>query len=159
MDDCWRRACSVTNEWVYDATAPAPLKGRIKQRFCSEYSVPLKNRDLAEVLSPQPDASIVINRLLNWIDRVDNASQAGSAKPAFETEGGQPIFPEGDEPWWLTDVARRAPEEEQEGDEDGPASEVEGEQAADESDDDPLSDPEACAHNTGPHEPNIMWRT
>ena len=27
VDDCWRRACSVTNEWVYDATAPAPLKG------------------------------------------------------------------------------------------------------------------------------------
>ena len=119
----------------------------------------MKNRDLAEVLSPQPDASIVINRLLNWIDRVDNASQAGSAKPSFEAEDGQPTFPDGDEPWWLTDVARRAPEEEQEGDEDGPASEVEGEQAADESDDDPLSDPEAGAHNTGPHEPNIMWRT
>ena len=57
-------------------------------------------------------------------------------------------------------MAMRAPDDEQaDGDEDGPASEMEGEQAADVSDDDPLSEPEACPHNNGPHEPIVAWRT
>ena len=51
------------------------------------------------------------------------------------------MFPDNDEPWWLTDVSRRAPAEEQDpGDEDGPASEVAEEgQQAEVSDDDPVS--------------------
>ena len=52
VHDCWRRACAVTNEWVYEEGS-GPLKARIRQRINNERSIPLKNRTLAEVLSPQ----------------------------------------------------------------------------------------------------------
>ena len=62
----------------------------------------------------------------DWIDWADQNSQAGLPKPPFETEDGEPIFPEEEEAWWLTDISRRAaPEEKAEGDEDGPASDLE----------------------------------
>ena len=43
IDDAWKRACSVTNEWVYEP-GPGPLKSRIRQRIMHERSIPLKNR-------------------------------------------------------------------------------------------------------------------
>ena len=63
--DCWKRACSVTNEWVYDDQPTKPLKSRITQRLISERGIPLKNRTLPDVLNPQPDASVVFKRLLD----------------------------------------------------------------------------------------------
>ena len=130
VHDCFKRACAVTNEWVYDAAGCGPLKSRISQRISHERSIPLKNRTLAEVLNPQvgpfssflfwlfcatvcsfppipsingrqPDASVVIARLLDWIDRVDAASSAGTVRPLFTTLSGEPIFPGEDQPWWL----------------------------------------------------------
>ena len=53
VHDCFKRACAVTNEWVYDAAGCGPLKSRISQRISHERSIPLKNRTLAEVLNPQ----------------------------------------------------------------------------------------------------------
>ena len=162
VDDYFARACSVTNEWKYEP-APARLKDRIQQRFCSERSIPPKYRTLAEVLRPQPDATAVITRLLDWIDRVDKASQTGSPKPEFMTEDGQAIFPGDEEPWWLTDIARRIPEEEEDenanGDEDGPPSD---EPQQDEvSDEDPVSEGEQPRPSaaSGPHLPVVAWRT
>jgi len=101
IDDCWKRVCSVTNEWEYDANPALELKSRIQERRKprNEQCIPLKNRTLAEVLDPQPDASAVIKRLLNWIDRVGIASQEGLPKPVFEAADGSPIFPDGEEPW------------------------------------------------------------
>ena len=101
IDDCWKRACSVTNEWEYSADPALELKSRIRQRRMpqNERSIPLKNRTLAEVLDPQPEASAVIKRLLDWIDRVDAASQEGLPKPMFEDADGSPIFPDDEEPW------------------------------------------------------------
>ena len=64
VPDCWKRACSVTNEWVYDDQPTKPLKSRITQRLISERGIPLKNRTLPDVLNPQPDASVVFKRLL-----------------------------------------------------------------------------------------------
>ena len=160
VEEYFTRACSVTREWVYDP-APARLKDRIKQRFCSEHSIPLKFRTLAEVLNPQPEATAVMKRLLDWIDRVDRASQTGAPKPAFQTEDGHAIFPDDDEPWWLTDVARRAPEEEeqQNGDEDGPPSDVDEALQAEVSDDDPLSEAGdlPSTSEAGPHVPVVAW--
>ena len=161
VDDCWKRTCSVTNEWVYEAGA-GPLKSRIKQRFSIERSIPLKNRTLAEVLNPQPEASLVMKRLLDWIDRVDMASQTGLPRPAFETEEGEHIFPEGDEPWWLTDLSRRiAPEEKMEGDEDGPPSDVEEvveEQQAEVTDSDASCEPENSSRPpSAPFVPFVAW--
>ena len=68
----------------------------------------------------------------DWIDRVDLASQYGLPTPLFETLEGEPIFPEDEDPWWLTDVSRKVKEEGEkaEGDEDGPPSELEEEQRA-----------------------------
>ena len=152
VDQYFKTACSVTTEWVYDESF-GRVKDRFRLKFDSERGIPLKNRTLAEVLCPQPAASVVIKKLLDWIDRVDRRTCA--AKPAFETEDGQTIFPENEEPWWLTEVQRRIPEEEHvEGDEDGPASEEE--QQVEVSDEDPLSD-EADEH-TVVHKPKIAWR-
>ena len=89
---------------------------------------------------PQPNASSVIRKLLGWITRVDEASRTNAARPSFADEDRGDIFPEG-EPWWLTDVSRRAEDEKgQAADEDGPPSEDEEQPAAEVSDEDPLSD-------------------
>ena len=66
--------------------------------------MPVRHRDLSEVIEPQPDAIRVIRKLLTWIDAVDLASQNGSARPPFQTAEGESIFPGEDVKWWLTDV-------------------------------------------------------
>ncbi len=102
-----------------------------------------------------------MKRLLDWIDRVDRASQTHAPKPAFQTEDGRAIFPDDDEPWWLTDVSRRAPEEEeqQNGDEDGPPSDLDEALQAEVSDDDPLSEAGdlPSTSEAGPHVPVVAW--
>lgn len=96
-----------------------------------------------------------IRELLDWIDRVDFASQGGLPPPPFKTREGQDIFP--DEKWWLTDVQRKEETEgdkELKGDEDGPAS-SEGEAGLEDAalddaltdDEDPLSDIDATGAN------------
>ena len=122
----------------------------------NEYAHPVKLKALVEILHPQPDAQGVIHRLLDFMDRVDLATQTGAPRPLFQTADGEDIFPDSDEPWWLTDVSRRAPAEEQDpGDEDGPASEVaeEGRQA-EVSDDDPVSSEAEATTYT----PSLGWR-
>ena len=133
-----------------------------------------KNRDFrrppapAECLNPQPEAHVVFQRVLDWIDRCDVASQTGAPKPEFQTTGGEPIFPESEEPWWLTDISRRLGQDakQQEADEDGPASDDEGkdEEKEDEqkelSDDDPSSEPEQVSASaiSSAYDPNVAWR-
>ena len=107
----------------------------------------------------------------DWIDRVDLASQLAQARPTFETAEGEPIFPEGDDPWWLTDVSRRVMSEDEkkaEADEDGPASDFEEEKQGEVSDSDAESQIGASAGNRGAgepgassssHEPFVAWRT
>ena len=89
------------------------------------------------------------------MDRVDLATQTGDLRPLLQTADGDDIFPDSDEPWWLTDVSRRAPAEEQDpGDEDGPASEVAEEgQQAEVSDDDPVSSEAEAV----PYNPTVGW--
>jgi len=161
IDECFRRACSVTNEWKYDSEA-CWLKDRFQQRFCSEHSIPLKRRTLEETLNPQPDATVVIKNLLDWIDKVDESSRTGAPKPAFETEAGEPIFPpDPEDKWWLTDVSKRAePEKEEAGDEDGPASDLEEDMRRDASDSDPLSEHEGvgAAQGRGAKKPVVGWQ-
>ena len=121
----------------------------------------------AECLNPQPEAHVVFQRVLDWIDRCDVASQTGAPKPEFQTTGGEPIFPESEEPWWLTDISRRLGQDakQQEGDEDGPASDGEGkdEEKEDEqkelSDDDPSSEPEqvSTSASSSVYHPQVSW--
>ncbi len=132
VDECWRRVVSVTNEWVY-TPGPGPVGDRITQRRISERTIPLKHRTLAEVLDPQPRASAVIHRLLDWIDSCDMASQRGEARPPFDHD----IFAE--DQWWLTDLLRRPKKEE--ADEDGPPTESDA-PVIDDADSDPMSDDE-----------------
>jgi len=129
VDEFFRRACAVTNEWRYEPNHPH-IPNRIQQRQFTEKSVPLAFRTLAECLDPQPRALAVIKALLEYIDRCDVASTVeGAPKPAFCTADGGAIFPE-EEKWWMTELSIRKAE--QAADEDGPPSEVEeDEQAAD----------------------------
>ena len=111
---------------------------------------------------------MVFQRVLDWIDRCDVASQTGAAKPEFQTISGEPIFPDSEEPWWLTEISRRLGQEgkQQEADEDGPASDGEGkdEEKEDEqkelSDDDPSSEPEqvSASASSSAYDPNVAWR-
>ena len=157
----FERACTVTGEWKYDKSK-ARLKDRIDQKFCNVRSIPLKFRILSECLDPQPEASVVFRRLLDWIDRCDIASQNSLPKPAFETSDGDAIFPEDeDDAWWLTDISKRvAAEDKVKADEDGPATdddEVE-EERKEVSDDDPLSAGEEVAASTSnQHVPVVAW--
>ena len=132
----------VTGDWKYDR-AKLKLKDRIDQKYNHERSVPLKFRTLGETLNPQPDAHVVFQRLLNWIDRCDTAAQMGLPKPEFKTPEGDAIFPEDDEPWWLTEVSKRISAEDRKGDEDGPVTEDEQgdeDEKKDVSDEDPVSE-------------------
>ena len=47
VDEFFRRSCSVTNEWEYDAARPAVVN-RIQQRRFTERSVPLAFRTLED---------------------------------------------------------------------------------------------------------------
>ena len=106
VDEYFEDARSVTREWVYDREAARP-RDRIKGKFNSEHALPVKLKALDELLNPQPDAQVVIHRLLDWMDRIDLATQTGDPRPPFKTADGEDIFPDNDSPWWLTDVSRR----------------------------------------------------
>ena len=94
------------------------------------------------------------------------ASQTGAPKPEFQTTSGEPIFPESEEPWWLTDISRHVGQEgeQQEADQDGPAIAGEGKDEQEDeqkelSDDDPSSEPEqvsASASSSG-YNPNVAF--
>ena len=162
VDSFFEKACQVSGDWKYDHSKVG-LVDRIEQKFSHERTVPLRFRNLAECLNPQPEAHVVFQRLLDWIDRCDVASQTGEPKPPFQTVDGEPIFPEDDDPWWLTDISRRlADDAKQDGDEDGPITE--GDEEAEQrevSDDDPVSDPDqqvSAPASSSQHEPNVAWR-
>ena len=133
-----RRCTAVTNEWIY-AAGTGPLRDRFSPRLISERTVPVAHRNLDQIINPQPEALKVYQNLLAWIDEVDLASQRRMPRPPFTTPHGDPIFPDEDTRWWLTDIQRRRPDELPAGDEDGPASEVE-EEKEDTDDDDPTSE-------------------
>ena len=98
----------------------------------------------------------MIHKPLSWMDRVDVASQHGNARPPFQTLEGDGIFPPEDELWWLTDVSRRAKdEEEQPADEDGPPSELEEDQPMEVSCSEHAS---SDGGETAPHTPVLAWR-
>ena len=69
VDEFFRRACSVTNEWEYKPENLGHVNRIQQRRFTEkEKSVPLTWRTLAECLDPQPRARVVIKGLLEYID-------------------------------------------------------------------------------------------
>ena len=163
VDEFFETACTVTGDWKYDQSK-SRLKDRIDQKYNHERSVPLKFRTLSECLNPQADAHVVFQRLLDWIDRCDVASQMTLTKPQFQAADGGPIFPEDeDDQWWLTDVSKRLASEDRRGDEDGPMT---GDEAGNDemeqreiSDDDPLSEPEGNIESSQPHCSSVAWNS
>ena len=139
-----RRATTVTNEWVYTPTAEGDIRSRLTERQVKERTVPVKLKDLYEIVDAQPRALAVIRKLLDWISRVDLASQQGLPRPAFKHVDGEPIFPPEEEQWWLTDFQQRKKPEDNAGDEDGPPTEAEAEDKEDTDDEDPTSEEEVA---------------
>ncbi len=159
VDGWFRRAVTVTNEWVLHP-GRLPFSERLKPRYRSSRAA-LSLRTLAESLDPMPRAREIVAELLSYFDRADLASQAGAPRPAFETPAGEPIFPE-DEAWWLPELLRpKDPEEPQEdkGDEDGPPSEDDA-PAEHMSDSDPMSDGVADVQDRAGlgRDPLLAWR-
>ncbi|MEC9233693.1 MAG: hypothetical protein VX403_07250, partial [Planctomycetota bacterium] len=112
VDACLRAAASVTGDWEYTATSegrpPATnVRRRLQKKSTDERRVPVKLRNLCEILNPQPRTAEVFQNLLNWIDRADQASQTGGPRPAFLTPEETPIFPTSGEEWWLTEFEQR----------------------------------------------------
>ena len=124
----------------------------MKLRVIKETSVPIKLKELWEVIDAQPKALAVIKRLLDWISRVDLASQQGIPRPAFKTVEGDPIFPPEEEQWWLTDFQQRKKPEEVAGDEDGPPTEAEEEDKSETDDEDPTSEEDVVEKGHGPND-------
>ena len=98
VSECLSRAVEVTGDWVFASSGAARVCDRLSPRRDGF----LQLRELCQVLNPQPQAQTVIHNLLAWIDRVDLAAQTGASRPPFETERGEPIFPE--TTWWITDA-------------------------------------------------------
>ena len=135
----------------------------MKLRVIKETSVPVKHKELWEVIDAQPKALAVIKRLLDWISRVDLASQQGIPRPAFKTVEGDPIFPPEEEQWWLTDFQQRKKPEEIAGDEDGPPTEAEEEDKSETDDEDPTSEEDVVEKGHGPNDATFepapaQWR-
>ena len=129
----------------------AGYRDRFAPKFNRERTMPIKWRSLAQTLNPQPLAFAVIRRVLDWIDRCDQASQRNLPPPPFRAEDGGPIFPaEGseDEFWWLTDVKRTDDKKAEKGDEDGPPD------SESDAQDDGGEDPEAADALTTDSDPD-----
>jgi hypothetical protein len=115
-DDVFNKCIGVSNEWKYDLNNvySKPYCERFSQQRIAERTVPMVHKSLEEVLKPQPAASEVLLRLLEFIDRVDVCSQRGESRPDFVAEDGSDMFPTAghpDELWWLTELSRRNYEE------------------------------------------------
>jgi len=144
VDECFRRATKVSEEWSYEPAAnPKAATRNVAKRLTKateeERRVPVRLKTVAQIMNPQPHTAAVLHRLLDWIDRADRAAQAGLRKPAFETPEGKPIFPPDGEEWWLTEMERRQREwAEEESESSGPEAESanETESDADEEDSD-----------------------
>ena len=107
--DTFIRCTDVSREWQYNIQCRT-----FSQKYIREQQVPMVHKTLQDILNPQPIAGRVLLRLLDYIDRVDHASQGGLPRPNFVGVDGDPIFPPSghpDELWWLTELSRRKTEE------------------------------------------------
>ena len=121
--ECLRQCVKVTDDFAYEPNGK-DLQDRFIQRFKHATTVPVKLRTLSEMLSPQPEMAQNMNRLLDWIDAADLASQRGESKPRFKTASGRAVFDDYETKWWLTNLQRKPQELAlPPGDEDGPMEE------------------------------------
>ena len=130
FDQVFERSVRCSNEFIYDPCRSGGLKDRFAQKYNSQRTIPITWRSLSATLNPQPLAFSVIKRVLDWIDRCDEASKQNLPAPPFRASDGGPIFPleeSEDYLWWVTDASRNQNKDEQKGDEDGPQSSEESE--------------------------------
>ena len=93
VDQVFERSVKCSGEFIYDPCKSGGLKDRFTQKYNSQRTVPISWRSLAVSLNPQPVAFAVIRRVLEWIDRCDDASKQNLPATPFETENGTPILP------------------------------------------------------------------
>ena len=79
-------------------------------KYVEQRRVKLVLRTTQEVVKPQPEAAGVLEELLAWIGRADEAARRNEPKPPTCRGNGQPLFPKTS--WWLTEMERRRPAEE-----------------------------------------------
>ena len=99
--ECLRKCVTVTNEFEY-VEGQERIKDRIRPRKIDAKLIPVKNRKLAEILNPQPKCSVILHKLLQWIDRCDHASQIGEEKAPCIDDSGDDIIPSDPENLWFT---------------------------------------------------------
>ena len=122
-----------------------------------ETTIPVVLKNLNEIIDAQPRALVVIRKLLDWIGRVDLASQRGASRPPFKTVNGDSIFPSDEEDqWWLTDFQQRKKPEDIAGDEEGPATEAEAEDKSETDDEDPTSEEDVAEQGDGTNDPTFQ---
>ena len=92
VDQVFERSVKCSNEFIYDPCRSGGLKDRFAQKFNSQRTIPITWRCLAATLNPQPLAFSVIKRVLDWIDRCDDASRQNLPAPQFLASDGGPIF-------------------------------------------------------------------
>ena len=155
MAECLRRATTVTNEWIYIPTTDGDIRNNLAKRVIKERSVQVELKNLEEVINAQPGAMKVMKSLLDWISRVDLASQHGRPRPAFADAKGEPIFPAQEGQWWLTDFQQKKKPEDIVGDEDGPPTEAEGKENSETDDEDPTSEEDVVGKGHGPNDPTF----
>lgn len=182
VDQVFENAVKASGEFIYDPCRSGGLRARFAQRYQKDRAVPITWRCLAATLNPQPLAFSVIRRVLDWIDRCDEASKQNLPAPPLRASDGGPIFPpeeSEDALWWVTDIKRKEKADEK-GDEDGPPESDSEEEAQDEAGrkpDDALtsdSDPDSSRserggesqsqtvvlpvrHDRRPPDPNCAW--
>ena len=103
--ECLRKCVTVTNEFEY-IEGQERIKDRIRPRKIDAKLTPVKNRKLADILNPQPKCSVVLHKLLQWIDGCDYASQMGKEKPQCIDYNGDEIIPSDPENLWFIVSAR-----------------------------------------------------
>ena len=180
VDQVFENAVKASGEFIYDPCRSGGLKQRFAQKYQKDRMVPITWKSLEATLNPMPLAFSVIKRVLDWIDRCDEASKQGLPAPPFRAADG-PIFPDEeseDALWWCTDIKRKQKADEK-GDEDGPPESSDSEEGQDEGEkkpDDALtsdSDPDSSRsergesqsqtvvlpvrHDRRPPDPNCAW--
>ena len=181
VDQVFENAVKASGEFIYDPCRTGGLKQRFAQKYQKDRMVPITWKCLAATLNPQPLAFSVIKRVLDWIDRCDDASQHGLPAPRFRAADGSAILPDEeseDALWWCTDITRKQKTDDK-GDEDGPPESSDSEDEQDEGEkkpDDALtsdSDPDSSRsergesqsrtvvlpvrHDSSPPDPNCAW--
>ena len=98
VDDCFTKPFRATGDWQHKRASSTQaatqfVSHRLTRSRVQEANVRVGLKPLSTLIDPQPSTASVLRQLFDWIDRADQASQAGERVPDFTTPAGLPIFP------------------------------------------------------------------